>query len=52
MDLGVFINKRECECLNESDDHQFDGCLSSEKTYLESDCDEQVGINCELAMKN
>lgn len=46
MDLGVFLDKRQCECLNESDDHQFDGALTSDDKFLESDCDEQVVKSC------
>lgn len=42
MDLATFITKAGCECLNESDDHTLDGCLTSNSAYLESDCDEQV----------
>lgn len=34
--------KGQCECLNESDDHTFEHCLTSEGGYLESDCDEQL----------
>ena len=42
MDLSTFIHKQQCECLNESDDHPFVHCLTSNGGYLESDCDEQV----------
>lgn len=35
----------QCECLNESDDHCLAHGLSSEKGYLESDCDEQLIIS-------
>jgi len=42
MDLSTFIHKQQCECLNESDDHPFVHCLTSDGGYLESDCDEQV----------
>jgi len=46
IDLTSFINKSESECLNESDEHNLSGCLSSgSNTYLESDCDEQLIIN-------
>lgn len=43
MDLMPFVNKAGCECLNESDDCGFDNCLVKDSSYLESDCDEQVG---------
>lgn len=43
MDLMPFVNKTGCECLNESDDCGFDSCLVKDSSYLESDCDEQVG---------
>lgn len=43
MDLMPFVNKSGCECLNESDDCGFDNCLVKDSSYLESDCDEQVG---------
>lgn len=42
MDLVTFIAKAECECLNESDEHNFLQCLTAENGYLESDCDEQL----------
>ncbi|XP_070504146.1 thioredoxin-like protein 1 [Chironomus tepperi] len=43
MDLSTFIMKNMCECLNESDDHNFQHCLDS--GYLASDCDEQLIIS-------
>lgn len=45
MDLGTFITKNECECLNEADNHPLAHCLTSGGGYLESDCDEQLIIN-------
>ncbi|OXU18787.1 thioredoxin-like protein 1 [Nasonia vitripennis] len=45
MDLSSFIMKAQCECLNESDDHCLDHCLTSNGGYLESDCDEQLIIS-------
>lgn len=49
MDLMPFVNKAGCECLNESDDCGFDNCLVKDSSYLESDCDEQVGAErCHL----
>lgn len=42
MDLGIFINKSGCECLNESDDHHLSAALAKGPDFLESDCDEQV----------
>ena len=42
MDLSSFINKSECECLNESDDHPMTHALTTKGGFLESDCDEQV----------
>ncbi|KAK0165992.1 hypothetical protein PV328_004457 [Microctonus aethiopoides] len=45
MDLSTFIMKGQCECLNESDDHNLQHCLTSEGGYLESDCDEQLIIS-------
>uniref|UniRef100_A0A3Q2PDF0 Thioredoxin-like 1 n=1 Tax=Fundulus heteroclitus TaxID=8078 RepID=A0A3Q2PDF0_FUNHE len=44
MDLMPFVNKADCECLNESDDCGFDNCLVKDSSYLESDCDEQLLI--------
>ena len=44
MDLGTFINKSGCECLNESDDHHLSAALAKGPDYLESDCDEQVHV--------
>ena len=45
MDLGTFITKSGCECLNESDDHHLPAALAKGPDYLESDCDEQVHQN-------
>lgn len=45
MDLSTFILKGQCECLNESDDHNFEHSLTAEGGYLESDCDEQLIIS-------
>ncbi|XP_026484371.1 thioredoxin-like protein 1 [Vanessa tameamea] len=45
MDLGTFIVKNECECLNEADDHPLAHSLTSGGGYLASDCDEQLIIN-------
>jgi len=45
IDLNTFITKNGCECLNESDDHSLEGCLTSNPGYLESDCDEQLIIS-------
>lgn len=42
MDLGTFINKSGCECLNESDDYHLPAALAKGPDYLESDCDDQV----------
>lgn len=44
MDLGTFINKSGCECLNESDDYHLPAALAKGPDYLESDCDEQVHV--------
>lgn len=45
MDIGTFITKSECECLNEADDHPLALALTSGAGYLASDCDEQLIIN-------
>lgn len=43
MVLSPLINKSQCECLNESDDHTLKNIFEKgESSYLESDCDEQV----------
>ncbi|XP_065841460.1 thioredoxin-like protein 1 [Oscarella lobularis] len=44
IDLGPLLAKEGCECLNESDDHPFEGALQKGGGYLESDCDEQLLI--------
>lgn len=45
MDLGLFVEKSGCECLNESDDHHLSAALAKGPDYLESDCDEQLLIS-------
>ncbi|KAM7446377.1 Thioredoxin-like protein 1 [Porites harrisoni] len=45
MDLGIFINKSGCECLNESDDHHLSEALTKGPGCLESDCDEQLLVS-------
>lgn len=45
MELGTFISKNECECLNECDDHPLAHCLTSTGGYLQSDVDEQLIIS-------
>ncbi|XP_045474569.1 thioredoxin-like protein 1 [Harmonia axyridis] len=45
LDLQPFITKAECECLNESDDHTLEHCLTSGNGFLQSDCDEQLIIS-------
>jgi len=42
MDLSSFLEKNNCECLNEDDDHPYAHCLTSGGGYLASDCDEQL----------
>jgi thioredoxin-like negative regulator of GroEL len=43
IDLAPLINKAQCECLNQSDDHIWEHALSANNaTYLQSDCDEQI----------
>ncbi|KAH3873149.1 thioredoxin-like protein 1 [Dreissena polymorpha] len=49
MDLGTFINKSGCECLNEADEHPLAHCLTTKGGYLESDCDEQILISIEFS---
>ena len=39
------MSKNQCECLNESDDHPYDHCLTPGGGFLESDCDEQILLN-------
>ncbi|XP_058826788.1 thioredoxin-like protein 1 [Topomyia yanbarensis] len=44
LDLNTFIQKNQCECLNEPDDHPVNA-LSSSGGHLASDCDEQLIIS-------
>ncbi|XP_058839910.1 thioredoxin-like protein 1 [Topomyia yanbarensis] len=45
LDLNTFIQKNQCECLNESNDHPMVNALSSSGGHLVSDCDEQLIIS-------
>lgn len=45
MDLATFIQKNQCECLNESDEHPMTNALSASGGHLASDCDEQLIIS-------
>lgn len=45
MDLSSMIDKRSMECLNQSNQHDLEACLTNDDRYLESDCDEQLIIN-------
>lgn len=43
MDLVTLINKSQSECLNQSDDHTWEHCLTPSTTqFLQSDVDEQL----------
>lgn len=42
MDLGTFIMKNDCECLNEADDHPMVHSFTTAGGFLQSDCDEQL----------
>ena len=42
--INHLIDKKGTECLNQSDEHGLEDCLKKGGGYLESDCDEQVGI--------
>jgi len=41
-DLIQYLDKSKSECLNESDNHPYQHCLTSGGGYLASDCDEQL----------
>ncbi|UXI18614.1 Eukaryotic translation initiation factor 3 subunit M [Sarcoptes scabiei] len=46
IDLSMFINKAQSECLNESDENNLGHALiPGSGFFLESDCDEQLIIN-------
>lgn len=46
IELSSMIQKHQCECLNESDEHPLKDALDPAKgSYLESDCDEQLIIS-------
>jgi len=43
VDLNQYIQQKDCECMNEADDHPFAGALKpGDAAFLESDCDEQL----------
>ncbi|XP_022084619.1 thioredoxin-like protein 1 [Acanthaster planci] len=44
MNLVSLIDKSSVECLNQSNEHDFEACLTNDDRYLESDCDEQLII--------
>ncbi|XP_058816427.1 thioredoxin-like protein 1 [Topomyia yanbarensis] len=45
LDLNTFIQKNQCECLNESNDHPMVNALSFSGGHLVSDCNEQLIIS-------
>ncbi|EAA11972.3 AGAP005462-PA [Anopheles gambiae str. PEST] len=45
LDLNTFIQKNQCECLNEADDHPWTNALTASGGHLASDCDEQLIIS-------
>eukprot|EP00096_Caligus_rogercresseyi_P007575 TRINITY_DN2549_c0_g1_i1.p1 TRINITY_DN2549_c0_g1~~TRINITY_DN2549_c0_g1_i1.p1 ORF type:complete len:164 (+),score=49.20 TRINITY_DN2549_c0_g1_i1:218-709(+) len=43
MDLSSFVEKNNCECLNQDDDHPYTHALNAKGGgFLASDCDEQI----------
>lgn len=48
------LNKKGCECLNQTGDHPFTNAVfsSADNTYLESDADEQVRLNFSVILKS
>ncbi|KAI6660260.1 Thioredoxin-like protein 1 [Oopsacas minuta] len=40
--LSGFLDKKTCECLNDSTDHPFSNLLTMSDSYTETDCDEQL----------
>lgn len=42
MNLATFIQKGQCEALNDADDHSLSAFLETPTSYLESDCDPQL----------
>ncbi|XP_058811186.1 thioredoxin-like protein 1 [Topomyia yanbarensis] len=53
LDLNTFIQKNQCECWNESNDHPMVNALSSSGGHLVFDCDEQliISITCNQLVK-
>lgn len=47
-DLVNFLNSTGCNCLNESDEHNFKNVFKKDENYLESDCDEQLLLTIEF----
>ncbi|XP_055382555.1 thioredoxin-like protein 1 [Condylostylus longicornis] len=45
LELNAFIQKDQCECLNESDDHPLQHCLTNVPGFLQSDVDEELIIS-------
>ncbi|XP_035910697.1 thioredoxin-like protein 1 [Anopheles stephensi] len=45
LDLNTFIQKNQCECLNEADDHPWTNALTATGGHLASDCDEQLIVS-------
>jgi thiol-disulfide isomerase/thioredoxin len=42
INLSSMVDHSGSECLNESDSHPFPHCLKPDRSFLESDCDEQL----------
>lgn len=43
VDLGEYLDKPQCECLNASDEHTLKHAMDPDRSlFLQSDCDEQL----------
>jgi len=44
VDITEHVDKKQCECLNQNNEHKWDNIFKNDNSFLESDTDEQLLI--------